>query len=472
MRDTVNLNQTRINLLDESAETIKTFLKGSGYGAKILRFADQGSWAHSTIIKPLPGKAFDADLVMFVEEVEGWEAKDYINNLALVFRSSETYKSKTKSFSHCATIEYVGERKLDIAPCVINRNGFEQYEVCNRTTNQFEQTDAEAYTGWVKQRNVWSKGNSLKKSVRLIKYLKDTKTTFTCQPVLLTTLLGERINLLDEYSNEFSDTPTALKFLMGRLDDWLQNQVYVPIVANPVLVTVEDFARGWDQKKFNNFQDQIHRYREWIDQAYDEENRNDSIAKWRRVFGADFAKGIEIEEASTTFSKSSQALVLEGIRVPDYVKDVVDLIVHFGAKAIPTQLAKLPYLEEPTWPIDKTTALSVRVRGMLHSSKLQPASREVDLSPMQKGQYVRFEAVNNVGLPFPNDFTIKWRIANTGAEAVRKNCLRGGFVPSEPHCVRWEELSYRGIHFVEAFVIRNRDGMQVGKSGPFCVVIE
>ena len=40
----------------------------------------------------------------------------------------------------------------------------------------------------------------------------------------------------------------------------------------------------------------IYTYREWIDEAYDEPERIESIAKWRRVFEEDFAKGVVVEE--------------------------------------------------------------------------------------------------------------------------------------------------------------------------------
>ena len=37
---------------------------------------------------------------------------------------------------------------------------------------------------------------------------------------------------------------------------------------------------------------------------------------------------------------------------------------------------------------------------------------------------------------------------------------------------RWEQLSYRGVHMVEAFLIRKRDDVQIGKSEPFYVVVK
>ncbi|MEA3591914.1 hypothetical protein OIN95_15510, partial [Staphylococcus aureus] len=87
----------------------------------VLSFYKHGSWAHNTIIRPVEGNAFDADIIVFMQPVEGWTAADYVLDLARVFRESATYKDKFRVYSHCVTIEYAGERKMDIAPCVCGR---------------------------------------------------------------------------------------------------------------------------------------------------------------------------------------------------------------------------------------------------------------------------------------------------------------------------------------------------------------
>ena len=81
LNDTVNLNSTRFDQLENSIEAIKTAVRGLDWKPSIIGFAAQGSWAHKTIIKPLPGDPFDADLLVYVKPVAGWEAKDYINEL-------------------------------------------------------------------------------------------------------------------------------------------------------------------------------------------------------------------------------------------------------------------------------------------------------------------------------------------------------------------------------------------------------
>jgi hypothetical protein len=50
--------------------------------------------------------------------------------------------------------------------------------------------------------------------------------------------------------------------------------------------------------------------------------------------------------------------------------------------------------------------------------------------------------------------------------------LNGGFYDPESDNSRWERLKYRGVHLVEAFVIRKRGEVLVGQSEPFRVMIE
>jgi hypothetical protein len=52
------------------------------------------------------------------------------------------------------------------------------------------------------------------------------------------------------------------------------------------------------------------------------------------------------------------------------------------------------------------------------------------------------------------------------------NCLRGEFYKPKNDNTKWEGLKFRGVHFVEAFVIRKRVDTLVGQSEPFQVVIQ
>ncbi|TXH03692.1 MAG: nucleotidyltransferase [Rhodocyclaceae bacterium] len=463
----VNLNDTRVSQLGASVEAVQKAIKASSWGPKILDFDAHGSWAHGTIIKPLTGGEFDADLLLIVEPLEGWEAKDYINKLGAFFDGYTTYKDKVHRYSHCVTIEYAGERRIDIAPCIKGRVWPKTYEVCNRITNEFETTAALDYTDWVVGRNGVVGGNDLKKVTRLLKYLRDIKTNFTCPSFLFTTLVGMHIYDSDRDSAAFSDTPTCLKTVMGRLDDYLQARPTLPVIRNPVLSS-DIQSCVWDQTQYRNFREKINLYRTWIDEAFDEEDRDESIGKWQRVFGDSFAAGEAKESARLSESVSKgDALVVAG-----HFKDLVQRVIERGQAALPERITRLPYIRRPKW---RSAAQSYRVNiwaELLSEKGGTRLGRVASLQPLPKDRSIRFTASNINGLPFNASFKVEWRITNTDQAAYDANSLRGDFYRSESSFSREEDLAYRGVHFVEAFLIGRSDNRLYGKSEPFYVVVE
>ncbi|CAB3837547.1 SMODS domain-containing nucleotidyltransferase [Achromobacter deleyi] len=468
LKEHVNLNDTRLNQLTDSIEAVKRAVERLDWGPKIESFEPQGSWAHGTIIKPRAGKPFDADLLVFVRVVEGWTAKDYVNTLATELDRLPAYKDKVRRYSHCATIEYANERKIDLAPCVVGRLYEGQLEVCNRGSDEFERSEPRAYTTWVKDKNGVAGGNDLKKVTRLLKFLRDIKGNFTCPSFLFTTLLGMQVYESDRGSAQFADLTTTLKTLIGRLDDWLQARPAVPWVPNPKLLS-EDQARGWDDTTYQNFRGKIHLYRGWIDEAYDEEDRDESIGKWRRVFGDDFASG-EVKRAAEAVSESSP--VAAGLE--NFAHDLVDRVRSIGVRGIPTNLRKLPHVRRPTWR-QANEQITVRVSAQLQHSEHGSVVRSVPSAEVLRPfNWLKFTAVSINGLPISSDYRVEWRITNTGVVASQAKSLRGEFYSSDTGAgpSRTEHLHYRGVHFVEAFVVRKRDDALLGQSEPFYVVIE
>lgn len=473
LEDHVDLNQTRVDQLTDSIDAVKKAIKESDWKPKVIQFAPQGSWAHKTIIKPLPDKEFDADLLAFVESVNGWEAKDYVNTLYSALEANSTYKDKLRRYSHCVTIEYAGVRRIDVAPVVRSRLINNQDEVCNRNSNEFEISAPEAYTDWVVKKNSVAGGNDLRKVTRLLKYLRDIKGNFTCASFLLTTLLGDRISDADKDSAAFADTATALKTLLGRLDDWLQANPTMPEVRNPVLFS-EVQSSVWDEAQYSNFRDKINLYRGWVDEAFDEEDLDESIGKWRRIFGDDFASG-ETKEAASRISESLIAKPTGAVVVAGHFKDLVDWVRQAGAQVIPPRLRRLPHVERPKWRPAKNS-ITVKVAVQLLSERHGHTIKSVNSGePLHPGYALRFTASSTVGMPFStNDYSLQWRVTNTDKVAHQANELRGGFYKSDQSTPmsRIETLSYRGVHFVEAFLIRRADNRLAGQSEPFYVVIE
>jgi hypothetical protein len=472
--DTVNLNATRLEQLESSVGTIKDFIEAAEWKPRVKYFTEQGSWAHRTIIRPVEDKAFDADLVVMLESVPDWEARDYLTTLRAIFADHGTYKDKVRRFSHCITIEYAGERKIDIAPCVVGRLGGSSEEVCNHDANAFEPSAPDSYTQWLVERNSWTGGHALRKVTRLLKYLRDIKGTFTCPSFLLTTLLGERIMSTDaDNTTSFADVPTALRTIVVRLDDWLQLRSARPRITNPVLAS-EVVSDLWSDEQYANFRNKVHQYREWIDDAYEETDRDESIGKWRRVFGDEFAKSVAIDKAARV--TEAARLVLSSARgvIETASADLVALFSRFGRDALPPGFDALPHKERPPWKRARHGTVAVQVIASLHADKQGVKERDLGSGegPLKKGRWLRFVVRTRDGFEFGREHDLRWRVTNTDREAHQAKCLRGGFEKSNDGHSHWESLAYRGVHTVEAFVVRRNDGVLVAQSGPFYVVVE
>lgn len=464
LADTVNLNQTRIDLLEGRIKTISDLLRNSAYKPRIRRFMPQGSWAHKTIIKPPDDRDFDADLLIILDEVEDWSAAQYIDDLYEVFHSNKNYESMVSSRTRCVVLDYASDFHLDIVPVIqdIGENG-KRFFVCNRSNNCFEEAAPEAYTDWFAEQNQIIGANQLRKVTRLFKYLRDVKKTFSAKSILLTTLVGKQISDADEYIRDsgFSDIPTSLKTIIDRLDSFLQNHPKMPVIKNPVLPN-EDFNRHWDQRKYENFQDKIHLYRDWINNAYTESDKNESIIKWRKIFGDEFAKNITLFQSVSIVSPYE-------FTNREFADWWLTRIREHGREVLQFFPTNQKHLETPKWSMENQLIVTVKAkRSALKNGNINRTLASGDIIP--KNRQIKFTALSEKDIP--SSLKIWWRVANSGGYAAQEGQLRGKFESSTEHHVRMESTKYRGVHWVEAFVVNPKTDQCVGKSKPFFVVIE
>jgi hypothetical protein len=471
LKNTVNLNTTRIDTLADNVEALKAFVENSKWAPTIRRWSEQGSWAHETIIKPVDLGEFDADILAMVNPVEDWSAEDYVRELGDIFLASDRYKDKTEVFDYCVTITYAGEQKVDIAPCVVGREEQGVKEVCNKRADRFEVSKPDEYTRWLIDKNKITGLNSFRKATRLLKYMRDIKRKFTCSSVLLTTMLGYQVADDDKDTDAFADTPTTLQTLMQRLDDFLQNNPTKPRVENPHLDT-EDFAAGLTTKKYRNLRKSIRRYRKWIDEAMTADGRDASVKAWRRVFGDQFAKEAT-EQASLTVQKDATGTSYRSILLSSgaHLSGLVDKVIQLGVGSLPALFTRPPYLEEPDLELDLDSELTVTVSATHHLTRQSEGTPITSGQQLFPGGELRFEPRDPSGRTLGAGFRVQWRVTNTGVEAFRRHAKRGQIYSSDWNYIKWEPLSFRGVHFVEAIVIRENDGMMVAMSDPFYVVI-
>ncbi len=279
----VNLNPSRLDRLNDSVKAISEFL--SRNLDSYIKIERQGSYALRTIIKPVrENQEYDADVLLYIKYISKYP-RDYINELYQCLRENGVYAEKARRKTRCVVLDYAGDFHLDIVPCIPSRNR-DQY-ICNNETNKFEPTDGTGYRDWFNDKTTVTHGN-LKRVTRLLKYLRDHKGNFTAKSILLTTLIGHTVyGENDGYL--FRTLPDALKTVSNRINDFLQSNPVMPRITNPVLPK-EDFTRHWDQKKYAHFRALFKIYNDKINKAFDAVEHDDSIEKWRDVFGDSFGK--------------------------------------------------------------------------------------------------------------------------------------------------------------------------------------
>jgi len=141
----------------------------------------------------------------------------------------------------------------------------------------------------MKNKDALAKGN-LRKVIRLMKYLRDHKNSFTgTRSILLTTLLGEQVTELRALLGPgyYSDVPTTLLHLVKDLDAWLEARPIKPSIPDPAGSGVT-FDHRWEQATYSYFRDRIHVHAAEIEEAYEEENKERSIELWQGIFGDRF----------------------------------------------------------------------------------------------------------------------------------------------------------------------------------------
>lgn len=234
----------------------------------------------------------------------------------------------------------------------------------------------------------------------------------------------------------------------------------------------EDLGSLITQEQYTNLSACISRYRDWIDEAYEADTRDESIRLWRKIFGDEFASSVVLVEGRNVSAKARMAIAALA-KIENLGSDLVSLVRRYGRVALPPGFDLLPYKHEPEWDYSSSLVPS-RVVATLHRTEQAPALEIVEsLSIVPKNHGLWFDVRDARGQSFSiNEFRVQWRVTNTDEEAFVASCMRGEFNPPKIGNKRWESLVYRGIHTVEAFVIKRNDNLIISVSEPFYVSIE
>lgn len=433
LANTVNLNQSRIDRLQDHVNAIEGYLASDTIiGEQFIDLIPAGSWAHRSIIRPVKtNDEFDADVLLYMEENPNWLPKDYLNELHAAFKRSPIYKDKVQWHTRCIRINYAGDFHVDVVPYVERNDG---HYVTNRLEppeeGRFEASNPELFTSWVDDRERYTNGNFIK-TVRLAKYLRDHKDTFSCKSVILKTLLGGVVNEIEatNYPELYLDLPTTLKTLFSKLTASLPNEM--PAVMDPG-ETGDNFTdRYKDAWDYDNFKNMITHYSAKIDEAYNESDAEKSARLWRNIFGDDF-------KPENSLSKSSGAHIVTRAPKEEFINE------H-------------PYsFDMELDPVYKLKVVGRCIGTILATQTRKKGFRQFDLptrgNRVPKDRWILFTAkVKIVGA-----YSMYWKVRNEGEEARIKEQLRGEIRPDGGSGQLKESTQYKGYHYVECYVVQGR----------------
>ncbi|MFB7114529.1 cyclic GMP-AMP synthase DncV-like nucleotidyltransferase [Streptomyces sp. NPDC056291] len=439
LSECVNLSEARLQSLDSRVNSVSNFLKSgeNPISSRYIGVIPQGSYAHRTMINPV-GKydEFDADVLLELEENVDWTAGDYVEELYKVFRSSGKYVHMVSRHAHCVKVDYANEFHIDVVP-YLRRHG--SYYVTNRDDDVFELTNPEGFNEWLDEKNRTA-GGRLVKVIRLFKYLRDYKNTFSAKSIILNILLGGRVNsvLLLGDPKRYCDLPTAFINILSDLNDYLRGNPVMPSLDDPSCPG-QNFNHRWSEDQYQNFRDKVARYYNWARSAFDEEDRDESIRLWRKIFGDSFAS-----TPAASVAKSSAATE----RTVEFIDTEQHIHRDYG---IPEQL-------------DARYKVRMSARVVV-----KPGFRSFDLrrhgNVVGRDRQIEFH-IADCTVPAP--YEIYWKVKNSGLEAMVANCIRGQIEKDNGASYRREPTKYRGKHYVECYVVQN--GVCVAKDHQVVII--
>lgn len=239
------------------------------------------------------------------------------------------------------------------------------------------------------------------------------------------------------YQNQ-EDIFDALIGITRRMPLFIENRNGKWWVQNPVDPD-ENFADKWNQ-----YPERREAFMKWLDKV---EQDFSSLSKSESL-----VDGLELLEKSV--GRPTMTRVAEGLGVQ---RNALLPAVISKTPIVPA-LANTSHTQAPLWPIVQRYRVSIKA-DVYHSKKGRKLWLLSDRS-VPKDVWLKFIAKTDV----PRPYTIKWQVVNTGQEAMNAGQLRGDYYDSDyvGNDIRWESTSYKGTHYVEAFVIK--DGVCVARS--------
>lgn len=196
------------------------------------------------------------------------------------------------------------------------------------------------------------------------------------------------------------------------------------------------FALGSKQKVYNKNGTFVFRASAAYDKLFEvDENSADLYDVLQSVFGRDFPAPVVIRDSITaksiTFSEDANIRKTE-----EFIRDKYPVDIRFNLR-LDCEVKQNGF---------RTHLLRTMIR---------------DRMPLLANKSLRFYVVENefkeLAQKYEEDlpFEIYWKVLNNGAEAIKRNCIRGQIVPDKGKQEKMETTDFKGNHLVECYLVYN-----------------
>ena len=213
--------------------------------------------------------------------------------------------------------------------------------------------------------------------------------------------------------------------------DWLSRDFFKYLMDQPNQDHYQALGSGQDVKVKKRFQMQAKKAYEACLAAIKADGTDAAYSKWKKVYGRPFpAKPVVAAESASTKSWSN---------TEEFIEDQLPIDIRNNIKIDCT--------------VHQNQGLPRSLRDML--------AQGFSISNNKK---LIFKIIEH---DLEGDFSVKWKILNKGAEAEKRDCIRGQIdIPNLEGMSRKETADFAGVHIVECYAIQNsvvvaRDQIQV-----------
>lgn len=428
--DEISLGQTQVGRIESASNTLRDFLKDH-FGLDDTEVFLQGSYANGTAVKPVGGGEYDVDIVCVSASADE-SATNAIQDLYDTLDTNGRYSGKLTQKQPCVRIQYaddaIGSFHVDVVPTRVGQS--EAPLDAPRKATGWHPTAPNEYTSWCERQGV-----HFRQCVQMLKRWRDEHQGVrdAVKSIVLQVLIA---NYLPSFAN---DDAERVSQTIVNMNDALQLLDSPPEVWNPVLPS-ENLAARWTKEAFTNFKRELAEAADLVTKATETDDLLEQVEHWQDLFGEDF---------------------------PSVDKDDLYYV----------ELADASHAESPEtrgWYELPDSRYRVTVQAW---SQLGKRGKRIpypnDGALLFKGRNIIFKATPTG----PTDYSVWWRITNTGEHARQESTLRGNFIrakrrdgkPSNDPTENWESTAYTGTHLVEVFLVVG--SRIVARSEPFKVNI-